>query len=270
VLSHSRGEAIVWSERTDELAWLAVHNAALRRLGGVAAVIRVDNPKTAIAQGAGPWGVINERYAVYARVLRFHIDATRPRAPRDMGKVERRVLAHRLGFDPSQDEWRDLEQLQQATDAAVERSAQRRICPATGLTVAESWRLERAHLQPLPVVLPEPFDLVAQRRVGVDATVQFEGRTYSVPFRFTQQMVEVRGCARTVQIWLDAEIVAEHPRHTRGRLVIDPAHYEGPSTETVQAPVPLGRMGRRLQEIWAMAPERRPIDLYAALAEVAR
>jgi hypothetical protein len=29
-------------------------------------------------------------------------------------------------------------------------------------------------------------------------------------------------------------------------------------------------MGRRLAEIAAMAPERRPIDLYAALAQVAR
>jgi transposase len=63
VLSHSRSEAIVWSERTDELAWLTVHNAALRRLGGVPGVIRVDNTKTAISHGAGPWGVVNERYA---------------------------------------------------------------------------------------------------------------------------------------------------------------------------------------------------------------
>jgi hypothetical protein len=29
-------------------------------------------------------------------------------------------------------------------------------------------------------------------------------------------------------------------------------------------------MGRRLEEIAAMVPERRPLDLYAALAEVAR
>jgi hypothetical protein len=29
-------------------------------------------------------------------------------------------------------------------------------------------------------------------------------------------------------------------------------------------------MGKRMQEIWAMAPERRPIDQYAAFAEVKR
>ena len=68
----------------------------------------------------------------------------------------------------------------------------------------------------------------------------------------------------------DGGVIAEHPRATRSRLVIDPAHYEGPGTERVIAPVPLGRMGRRLQEIAALVPERRPIDLYAALAGVAR
>jgi hypothetical protein len=83
-------------------------------------------------------------------------------------------------------------------------------------------------------------------------------------------MVEVRGCAGAVQVWADGEIVATHPRHTRHRLVIDPTHYDGPSTVRVAAPTPLGRMGRRLQELAALPPQRRPIDLYAALAEVAR
>jgi transposase len=270
VLSHSRYEAVIWSERQDELAWLAVHNAALQRLGGVPAVIRVDNCKTAIAQGAGPWGVVNERYATYARALRFHVDATRPRSPEEKGKVERRILAHKAGFDPRRRRWRDVGELQAATDVAVRRSAERRTCPATGDTVLASFAAEQAALQRLPAILPEPFDLVGQRRVALDATVQFEGRTYSVPFRFAEQTVEVRGCATTIQVWAEGEVVASHPRGTRSRIVLDPAHYDGPSTDRVEAPVPLGRMGRKLQELWAMAPERRSIEQYAALAGVAR
>lgn len=60
------------------------------------------------------------------------------------------------------------------------------------------------------------------------------------------------------------------PRHSRERLLIDPSHYEGPSTDRVEAPVPLGRMGRRLQEVAALVTEERPLDLSATLAEVAR
>jgi transposase len=270
VLSHSRYEAVVWSERTDELAWLSVHNAALRRLGGVPGVIRVDNCKTAIAQGAGPWSVVNERYATYARTLRFHVDAARPCTPEDKGKVERRILAHKAGFDPRRRVWRDLAELQAATDAAVQRSAEKRICPATGEAVWASYQAEQKLLTPLPALLPEPFDLVAQRRVSRECTVSFEGRTYSVPFPLVDTVVEVRGCAAMVQVLAEGAVVAEHARHTRARIVLEPSHYEGESTGRVIAPVPLGRMGRRLAEIWAMAPERRPIDQYAAYAAVAR
>jgi hypothetical protein len=38
----------------------------------------------------------------------------------------------------------------------------------------------------------------------------------------------------------------------------------------VTAPPPLGRMGARMQELAAAPVARRSIDLYAALAEVAR
>ena len=48
--------------------------------------------------------------------------------------------------------------------------------------------------------MPEPFDIAVTRRVGADCTVAFEGRTYSVPFALVGQRVEVRGCARHVQI----------------------------------------------------------------------
>ena len=101
------------------------------------------------------------------------------------------------------------------------------------------------HLAPLPL-LPEPFDIAVT------------------------QPVEVRGCAACVQVVAVGGVVAVHGRHTAERLVIDPRHFEGESPPEVLAPLPLGRMGRRLAEIAAQVPEQRPVDLYAALAEVAR
>jgi hypothetical protein len=135
--------------------------------------------------------------------------------------------------------------------------------------VAESLQLERAHLAPLPV-LPEPFDLAVWRTVGPDATVAFEQRRYSVPFAWIGKRVEVRGAAERVQVLAEHSVIAVHPRHTPERILIDPAHYDGPSTERVIAPMPLGRMGAKLATISAMPPEHRPMNLYAALAEVAR
>jgi transposase len=271
VLSHSRKEAVVWSRSMDQLAWHHVHNEAYRRLGGVAAVNRIDNLKTGIVQGCGAWGQINEQYRVYARAMGFHIDACEVRAPEQKGKTERRVgVCKRLdiqgrGFD-------GLGGLQCWTDAALAAAAARRICPATGLPVAASWEAEKPFLRPLPVLLPEPFDLVKTAPVHKDCMVHFEGRSYAVPFLYSGRAVEVRGCSGSVQI-LDpqtAAVLISYPRHTPERILIDPACYEGPGTADVIPPKPLGRMARKLQEIASLPVERRPVDLYAALAEVAR
>jgi transposase len=269
-LSHSRREAVAWSPRRDQLSWLHVHNESFRRLEGIPASVRVDNERTAVSRGAGAWGEINPAYERYAQSVRFHVDACPPRAPEAKGKVERGIRSDRGWFDVTRRSWESLEELQIWTDERTEAAARRRVCPATGTSVYEAWEAEKQHLRPLPAVLPEPFDLVVTRTVEQGCTVAFEGRTYSVPFHLLGKRVELRGCARTVQVLHGASIVASHPRHTPERIVLDPRHYEGPSTSEVLAPLPLGKMGRRLAEIAAMEPQRRPVDLYAALVEVAR
>lgn len=267
-LSHSRRAVVVWSERQDQLSWLWCHNRALEQLGGVPAVIRVDNTKTAVVRGAGPWGELNAAYRRYATMLRFHIDPCLPRAPEHKGKVERHVRTQRGAFDPYGRDWPELVTLQASSDAALAAAAERRRCPATGTSVMAAWEAERRHLGALPA-LPEPFDQVATRQVSRDCLVSFEGRQYSVPFAWMGETVEVRG-GRTVQILADAGVVAEHRRHTAERLLIDASHYEGPATGRVLPPTPLGKLSRRLQAIAEMPVMQRPTDLYAALAEVAR
>jgi transposase len=271
VLSHSRKEAVVWSREMKQLDWHRCHNEAYKRLGGVAAVNRIDNLKTGVACGAGPWGQINESYRSYARGLGFHVDAHEAGRPEQKGKVERRVgVVERLRVSGRR--FAGLAGLQAWTDRKLGAQAAQRICPATGLSVAESWEAEKRFLRPLPVFLPEPFDLVRQCPVHKDCTVRFEGRSYAVPFRYLSKRLEGRGCAGSVQ-FVDPEtgaVVKEYPRGTPARVLLDTDCYEGPPTATVLAPRPLGRMARKLQELAALPVQKRPLDLYAALAEVAR
>lgn len=270
VLSHSRRSAVVWSHRKDQLAWHRCHNEAFRRIGGVTATVRVDNEKTAVARGAGPWGIVNAAYRRYARTLCFHVDACLPRQPQAKGKVERGIRTQRFGADVERSAWRDLAELQAYIDERTDAEARRLRCPATGTTVYEAWQEERRLLTPLPEPLWEPFDVACSRRVSIDGLVAFEGRQYSVPFAFACSEVEVRGCAETVQVLHEAQIIAVHARRTEERLLIDPMHYEGPSTERVAAPPPLGRLGRRMLELASEPVAHRSIDYYHALAEVAR
>jgi hypothetical protein len=227
--------------------------------------------------------VVNGTYRAYAKAVRFHVDPCPPGEPRAKGKAEAKVRLSRLLVGGEQREWEDVAELQGWTDERVERWAKRNLCPATGKTVWESWQEEIPFLGPLPL-LPEPFDVVVTRPVNPDCTVRFEGRSYPVPFRYVGTRVEVRGCAGKVQILAEGQVVREYPRHTRELILVDPTCYsacgvmsegltpraEGEPTERVLPPLPLGRMGRRPKEILEMPVERRPLDLYAALAEVAR
>lgn len=269
VLSHSRKPALIWSRESDQLSWLTCHNRSYERLAGVAAVNRIDNVKTAISQGAGAWGVIHPAYRAYAQAVGFHIDACAPRAGNAKGKVEAKVRLSRLRVDPTSRPHESLEGLQSWSDRRLERWCRRAICAATGETVHASWERELERLTPLPI-LPEPFDIAVTRPVHKDCMVRFEDRSYPVPFAHVGTQVEVRGCAGKVQIFAAGRIIREYPRGTARRILIDPSCYEGEATDRVMPPTPLGKMGRRLQEIYEQPVHQRPLDLYAALAEVAR
>ena len=269
VLSYSRMPAVIWRQSKNQLNWLASHNEAFRRLGGVAAVNRIDNVKTAIIRGAGSWGKINQVYRIYARTVGFHIDACQPAAPNAKGKVEAKVHFSRLHINPGQQYFDSIEHLQEWTDQKIRNWSVKAISPLTGKSVLATWETELAYLKKADH-LPQPFDIVVTRPVGKDCLIHFEGRGYSVPFRYVGRAVEVRGCTDTVQIWADGSLQCEYPRGTQERLLIDPDCYEGEATDRVLPPPPLGRMGRRLQEIISMPVEQRPLDLYATLMEVAR
>lgn len=269
VLSHSRMPAIVWSRSAKLLGWLHVHNEAFNRLGGIPAVNRIDNLKTAVSKGAGSWGVLHPSYAAYARQVGFHVDLCPPRAGNAKGKVEAKVRLSRLRTNPRRQRFDGLDDLQAWTDARLEGWSKNAICPVTGDTVYDSWRRELERLRPLPW-LPAPFDVAVTRTVHGDATVAFEGRRYSVPFHLVGRRVEVHGCSETVEFYADGELVKSWPRGTKARLLVADDDYDGPSTDRVLAPPPLGKMGKELARLAAMPVQQRPLDLYAALAEVAR
>lgn len=281
-LSYSRARFAWVSRVANQLAWHAGHLALFERYGGVPLWIRIDNLKTGVSRGAGPTAVVNASYRVFARECGFDVDPCRPAKGSDKGKAERSVRTFREAFgDLFRRGWDDLETLQRALDARATRLAERLKCPVTGTSVAEAHDSERSALQPLPD-LAEPFDVVVSRRVSRDCLVGFEGRCYSVPFAWIEHEVEVMGTLAEVVIRGAGREVARHRRHTAARLLLDPDHFEGESTERVLRPTPLGQRAR-LQLAGLSAPSfdrviqlpdvtriARPIDAYAQLVAAVR
>lgn len=266
-LSHSRMFAVIWATSRDLLWWLSGHNQAFARLGGIPWTVRIDNLKTGVASGAGAWAKLHEGYASYARQLGFVVDPCRVRTGSDKGKVERRGRDVRGFLDAIKGIcFLRLEDLQAATDERVRARASRLICPVTGRSILKSWEAERESLLPLPETLPEPFDVQVNRAVSDDCLVSFEGRQYEVPFVAMRRTVQVRGCAGTVEIYgADGRPLANYPRGTSCRLLLDQRHAEGAGDDRVMRPTPLGKVAQAivLEQSWDVT--RRPIDDYLEL-----
>jgi transposase len=272
-LSFSRA-TFVWVGRTmSQLAWQTGHLALFQRYGGVPLWVRHDNLKTAVARGAGSTAVFNQTFMRFAGVCGFSLDPCRPSTGSDKGKVERGVRTDRSAFaDLFLRRWESTSVLQGALDVRAAELHARRRCPATGTSVAEALGVERPLLLPVPAI-HEPFDVVVARRVSRDCLVSFEGRRYSVPFAWVNRLVEVRGTAQAVVIVGEGQELARHPRGTARRLVLEPTHYEGPSTPTVLQPTPLGTRAKlQLAGVGLPTPAAvtRPLSAYVALVEEAR
>lgn len=269
-LSHCRASWIWVSRGMSQLAWQTGHLALFTRYGGVPLWVRIDNLKTAVGSGAGPTAMLTPAFRTFARACGFTVDACRAATPTDKGKVERAVESTRSAVaDLLSRPWTSLETLQGALDVRATELHARRRCPITGTLVVDAWRAEQRLLQPVPS-LHEPFDCVVARRVTRDCLVAFEGRRYSVPFAWVGRSIEVRGTAQAVVLLANGAEIARHPRHTTRRLVLEPAHYEGPSTPTVLAPVPLGARARlQLAALPEAGQIARPLHEYITLVEEA-
>ena len=281
-LSHRRAKFCWLSEDQSQLAWHTGHLALFERYGGVPLWVRIDNLKTGVARGAGPTAVLNEAYEVFGRTCGFEIDPCRPATGSDKGKAERGVRTFRSAFgEVLRRGAGSLAELGRLLDEQAVRLMDRLTCPVTGTTVAEAFAAEQQVLQPLPT-MAEPFDLVVTRRVSRDCLVSFEGRRYSVPFAWMGRHVDVWGTLRHVVVRGAGEEIARHARGTQARLLLDPEHYEGPSTDRVERPSPLGRraqlqlagLSSASRSALLLTPTRehivRPLDDYVRLVEALR
>ena len=279
-LSYSRARFCWPSEDQTQLSWHTGHHELFRRYEGVPLWVRIDNVKTAVVRGAGPTAVLNRSYEAYARMCGFGVDACRAGKGSDKGKVERSVRILRESFgEVLRRGAGDLEELGWLLDARSEVLLDRLHCPVTGATVREALEEERQVLQPLPSSA-ELFDVEVARQVSRDCLVSFEGHRYSVPFAWVGRWVDVRGTARDVVVRGGGEEIARHRRGTDALLLLEATHYEGPSTDRVIRPTPLGRRGRLqvaglradgTRAASALAPREgleRPLSEYARLVEL--
>lgn len=205
--------------------WVRLHVDAFEYLGGVPETVVPDNLKAAVTKcyfGLKDKPELNRSFRELGRYYGFMIDPAPPYAPEKKGKVESGVKYVKSNFFAPRD-FEDIEEARKILRRWLDEIANQRTHATTQKVPREHFdALEKDALKALPPARWEPV-VWKQATVHPDSHVEFERRLYSVPFRLMGQKVWVRARAKTVDVFLEDELVCSH-RRSQARYNTKEAH----------------------------------------------
>ena len=207
-------------------AWLDAHIHAVEFFGGVTKLWIPDNAKTGVHKPCYYEPQINDSYQDLADHYGTAILPTRTYAARDKAKVEHAVLnaERRIMARLRNLTFFSLGELNDAVRRCLSELNARSFQKMSGSRSVLFKELDQPVLRSLPA---HRYELGAwrQAKVNIDYHVQVDWHCYSVPYSLTQQQVEVRLSARTVEIFHKGRRVAAQARsRARHGFTTDPAH----------------------------------------------
>jgi transposase len=227
---------------------------ALQYLTGAAKTCMIDNTHVVVATGTGAQMVPAPEMAAFAERFRFTFrahekgDANRSaRVERPFWYVETNFLAGRRFAD-----FPDLNAQARAWCDKVNATYKDHLHASP----RELFAAERAHLQPLPLFIPEVYAL-HHRLVDVEGYVNVHGHRYSVPWRLIGRQLEIRETKDRIDVYHGPRLVASHEKvlgSASARVTLPehrPPRGQRPSTQ----PIP---------EEALLAQADPPIPAYAA------
>lgn len=196
---------------------------ALRYVGGAAANCMIDNTHVIVAAGSGRTMIPAPEMAAFAERYGFKFIAHEKGDANRSARVEapfHRIQTAFLAGSKFAD-WRDL-------NAQARTSCEKWNATFSNKLHAsrrELFAAERAHLKPLPLHVPEVYQLQS-RIVDAEGYVNLNRIRYSAPWRLIGRTLEARETLERVELYDGPRCVASHqrvwsPLDTR---VTDPAH----------------------------------------------
>ena len=226
-LSHSGAAWVEAFERETQQAFLEGHANGLQFLGGVPALIRYDNLRSAVTKILrGRRRIESDRFVALRSHYLFGSFFCEPgeRGAHEKGGVEAEVGRFRRNHLVPIPEVESLAELNAILRSACAADLGRRII-GRELTVGQMLAAEQPALGALPA---EHFDCRERSSVRVDskALVTVRQNRYSVPVAQLGRKVEALIGAREIEILADGEPVATHPRSWgRHDVFAQLAHY---------------------------------------------
>lgn len=220
ILSFSRHMFVRVVTRMDQREWLNCHIAAFQFFGGVPLRITPDNLKTGVIKADLYDPKFNQGYEELAHHYGTIIDPARSGKPKDKARIERVIPYIRDSFWSGRN-FTSFEEINRQAAQWCLRVAGTRDHGTTHQPPLNLFRLaEERALRPLPV---SPFEIVTwhQSKVALDCHIQVSCTLYSVPYQYVGKTVDVKLGGKTVEIYLDSNLIKTHPRGTKGKRVTD-------------------------------------------------
>ncbi len=182
---------------------------SFRYFDGSTDQVMIDNTHVVVLRGTGEGMVPVPEMAAFAERFAFHFVAHEPGDAKRSGRVERPFSFIENNFMAGRkfSSWQDLNQQARKWCAQVNASYKKHIRAVP----RELFALERVHLKPLPVWIPEVYRL-HQRIVDSEGYVTLNTNRYSVPVAWIGRRVEIRETEDKLEIQLDARNLVTHER----------------------------------------------------------
>lgn len=231
VIGASR-KTFAYATATQRLAdWCEANVRALEFFGGVTSILTPDNLKAAVDRVTKSEGaIINHTFSELARHYDTVVIPARPRKPKDKAPVEIGVLfAQRWILARLRDRvFYSIAELNAAITELLVRMNDKPMRQHGGKSRQDLFiELDRPALKPLPQYAFEFADWRLNVTVPQDYHVQWEGQSYSVPYRYVGAKVRVRATSRTIEVFHRHESfpIATHLRHpTPSGVTTNPEH----------------------------------------------
>lgn len=193
--------------------WIGAHMRAFEFLGGVPEMIVPDNLKSGVTKACRYEPGVNRTYEEMAAHYGVAVVPARRAKPRDKAKVEAGVLVVQRWILAAlrKRKFFGLGEMNQAIQKLLVRLNDRPFRKREGSRRSLFESLDKPVLRALPAERYEYGDWETHR-VNIDYHVEFDNHWYSVPYHLTQQEMEVRATAATIEIFHRGVRVASHGR----------------------------------------------------------
>jgi transposase len=193
--------------------WIGSHLRAFEFCGGVPEIVVPDNLKSGVTKTCRYEPGVNRTYEEMAQHYGVAVVPARPRKPKDKAKVEAGVLLVERWILAAlrKRTFFSLGEVNASIGELLVRLNERSFRKREGSRQTLFETLDRPALKPLPA---ERYQCGEWKtvRVNIDYHVEFDRHWYSVPYQLTQQQVEIRATAATVEIFHKGMRVASHGR----------------------------------------------------------